>query len=61
MLNLFSLCDRLTIWNKYKEYFYDDYYQLAKKNNDLVTYSNNIFNLALIYIEDKVLTIGVNK
>ena len=54
MLNLFSLSELFTIWNKYKEYFTDDYHHLAKKNNDQVTYSNNIFNLTLIYIEDKL-------
>ena len=61
MINMCNVSNLLRIWNKYKEDFTEDYLFKAKNINPSAIYSDTLFNLALIYIEDKLQELGGRK
>ena len=58
MITMCNVSNPLRIWNKYKEDFTEDYLFKAKHINPSAIYSDTLFNLALIYIEDKLQELG---
>ena len=58
MIKNCALSQPLLLWNKFKEKFTEDIFRRQRNKTDYNIYTDELFNITLIYIEDKLLSMG---